>query len=366
MRTASLRLAAAAFVCGIAGTIVCGTAAVAPSFAQQKVNITVAAGQPPRAIPGLVLITEFFIPEINKRLAAANAGVEIAWKEAYAGSLIKPFQILDGIKDGIAEIGYVPTVFFPDKLPLENVTFYAPFATSDVALMGKLMNAVHKQLPEMGAQYDPFNQVRLAGHAYDSFELLTTFQVRKYDDLKGKKIATSGAALQWLRGTGSVPVNSNMMEYYNGTKNGVFEGFISAPSAFPGLKFPEAAPFVTRVGFGAQYAATLTMHKPAYMKLPEAARKIFLAVGEEWAAKADAALQNAGKVGIDSVPGFKGTVHEMPREERVRWAKAMPNVAKEWAQDAEKRGFPGTKVLNAFMTELRKAGVQPIRDWDKD
>jgi len=359
MRRVSLRLAAA-LACGLAA------GAATSAYAQQKVNLTVAAGQPPRAIPGLVLITEFFIPEVNKRLAAGNAGVEIVWKEAYAGSLIKPFQILDGIKDGIAEIGYVPTVFFPDKLPLENVTFFAPFATSDVALMGRLMNAVHKQLPEMGAQYDAFNQIRLAGHAYDSFELLTTFQVRKYEDIKGKKIATSGAALQWLRGTGSVPVNSNMMEYYNGTKNGVFEGFISAPSAFPGLKFPEAAPFVTRVGFGAQYAATLTMHKPAFMKLPEAARKVFLAVAEEWAAKADAALQNAGKVGIDSVPGFKGTVYEMPREERVRWARAMPNVAKEWAQDAEKRGFPGTKVLNAFMAELRKAGVSPIRDWDKD
>jgi TRAP-type C4-dicarboxylate transport system substrate-binding protein len=341
-------------------------AASGQAFAQTKINLTIAAGQPPRALPAIQIISDFFIPEVNKRIAALNAGIEIAWKEAYAGSLIKPYQILDGIKDGIAEIGYVPTVFFPDKLPLENVTFYAPFATSDVALMGRLMNAVHKVIPEMGGQYDAFNQVRLGGHAYDSFELLTTFPVRKFDDLKGKKIASAGGALAWLRGTGAVSVQSNMMEYYNGTKNGVFEGFISAPSAFPGLKFPEAAPYVTRVGFGAQYATALTINKDAYRKFPEAARKILHEVGEEWAARADTVLHEAGEAGIKSVPGFKGQVYEMPREERVRWANAMPNIAKEWARDAEKRGFPGTKVLNTFMDELRKAGVQPIRDWDKD
>ena len=337
-----------------------------PALAQQKISITVAAGQPPRAIPGLALISEFFIPEVNKRVAASAGGVEIAWKEAYSGSLIKPYGILDGIKDGIADIGYIPTVFFPDKLPLDSVTFYAPFITSDVALMGRLMSAVYKTVPEMGAQYDAFNQVRLGGHAYDSFELLTTFPVRKFDDLKGRKIASAGGALAWLRGIGAVTVQSNMMEYYTGAKNGVFDGFISAPSAFPGLKFPEAAPYTTRVGFGAQYATALTINKGVYAKLPEAVRKILHEVAEEWSVRADQSLQKAGDAGIASVPGFKGQVYELPREERVRWANAMPNIAKEWARDAEKRGHPGGKVLTAFMAEVRKAGIQPIRDWDKD
>ena len=337
-----------------------------PVFAQQKISITVAAGQPPRAIPGLALISEFFIPEVNKRISARAPGIEIVWKEAYAGSLIKPYGILDGIKDGIADIGYIPTVFFPDKLPLESVTFYAPFITSDVALMGRVMGALYKSIPEMSGQYDAFNQVRLGGHAYDSFELLTTFPVRKFDDLKGRKIASAGGALAWLRGTGAVTVQSNMMEYYTGTKNGVFEGFISAPSAFPGLKFPEAAPYTTRLGFGAQYATALTINKAAYEKLPEAVRKILHEVGDEWSVRADHALQKAGDVGIASVANFKGQVYELPREERVRWANAMPNIAKEWARDAEKRGHPGSKVLSAFMAEVRKAGIQPIRDWDKD
>ena len=100
--------------------------------------------------------------------------------------------------------------------------------------------------------------------AIDSYELFTTFPVQKFDDVKGKKIATAGAALQWLRGTGATPVQSNMTLYYNNAKTGVIDGFIMFPSSIPGMKYPEAAPFMTKVGFGAQYAAALIINKDVY------------------------------------------------------------------------------------------------------
>ena len=89
-----------------------------PAMAQQRVSVTVAAGQPPQALPSLALVNKYFIPEVDKRIKDAKIDVVIDWKEAYAGSLLKPYQMLDGIKDGLADIGFVPTIFFPDKLPL--------------------------------------------------------------------------------------------------------------------------------------------------------------------------------------------------------------------------------------------------------
>ncbi len=215
MTTATTRLAvalsAALFVSGAA--------------AQQKISLTAAAGQPPRALPSLAMVSEFFIPEVNKRIKEANLNVEIEWKEAYAGSLIKPIQMLDGIKDGIADIGYIPVLFYPDKLPLANMTFVVPFLTEDVMLLGRVMNRLHETFPEFNAQYEKFNQVRLAGGGVDSYELLTTFPVRKVEDVKGRKIGTAGAALAWLRGTGATPVSSNMMDGSSGSRVGDFEPF---------------------------------------------------------------------------------------------------------------------------------------------
>ena len=335
------------------------------AFAQQRITITVAAGQPPAALPSLALVGKFFIPEVDKRIKDAKIDFTIDWKEAYAGSLLKPYQMLDGIKDGLADIGFMPTIFFPDKLPLENITLVAPFLTTDIVLLSRVMNKLHDTLPAFTQQYDKFNLVRLGGTGADLFELLTTFPVKSVDDVKGRKIGTAGAALAWLRGTGATPVQSNMMEYYNSTKTGVFEGFIVFPSSFPAMKYPEAAPYMAKVGFGAQYSVVLTMNKDSLKKLPPAVQKILQEVGREWAAKSDEAYMTAGEKGYASLPSFKATLYEFPDAERKKWANAMPNIAKEWAAAMEKQGIPGNQALAALMDEARKAGIKPVRDWDR-
>ena len=350
-------------------TLTCAAAILAASCAsaQEKISLTVAAGQATRAMKPLALVGEFFIPEVNKRIKDAGLKVEITWKEAYAGSLLKPYQMLDGIKDGIADVGFTPTIFFPDKLPLENITFVVPFVTTDVSMVSKAMNKLHATFPEFAQQYEKFNQIRLGGDSYDSYELIANFPVNKVEDVKGRKIATAGAALAWMRGTGAVPVQSNMMEYYNSTKTGVVDGFIIFPSAHPGMKYPEVAPYTIRVGFGAQYAAAVVINRDSMKKLPAPVQKIFLEVGAAWGAEADKAMQNAGETGLKAVPGFKdGKVIEFPRAEQVKWAKMMPNIAKEWAQKLDGQGLPGTKALVAYMNEMRAMGAKPARDWDKE
>lgn len=351
----------------IIGAVVIASALIAtPAFAGETFNFTVAAGEPPAALPSLALVGKYFIPEVNRRIKAAKLGVKINWKEAYAGSLLKPYQMLDGIKNGIADIGFVPTIFFPDKLPLENVTFYAPFLTTNVRLLSHVMNRLHDTMPAFRAQYTKFNQIRLGGTGTDSFQLATTFPVKSVHDIKGHKIAAAGAALNWLRGTGAIPVQSNMMEYYNSTKNGVYDGFIIFPSTYPAMKYPEAAPYIAKVGFGAQYSVVLTMNLNSFKKLPPPVQKIFKEVGREWGRKSDEAYMHAGEAGYKSLKKFHAHLYVFSEKKRKQWAFEMPNIAKQWAASMDKQGKPGTKALDALMNEARKAGIKPIRNWDRE
>ena len=349
------------FVCAIGAGLMASTA-----HAQQEINLTVAAGQALRALPPLALLSEWWVPEVTRRVQAANLNIKINWKEAYAGSLLKPTTVLEGTRDGITDIGFEPTIFHPDKLPLEQVSFIVPFSTSDVVLVGKAIEKIHQTIPEYRAQYDKFNVVRLAGSSYDSYELFTTTPVKTYADLQGKKIATAGAALQWLRGTPATPVQSNMMLYYNSAKTGVIDGFIIFPSSVKGMKYPEAAPNLTIVGFGAQYAAALLVNKNAWNKLPPELQKILRESALEWGAKADAMMQDLGRGGVEATKGFaNGNVIVLPREEQMKWANAMPNIAKEWAERIDKQGLPGSKSLAGYMAEIRASGAKPVRDWDR-
>ena len=309
-----------------------------------------------------------FAPSAFKRIKAAGLDkkYKINWKEAYAGSLLKPTFVLQGVSDGVADIGFEPTIFHPDKLPLEQVSFVTPFTTSEVVQVNHVIDALHEKIPEFKQQYDKFGVIRLGGSSFDSYELFTTFEVKKFDDIKGKKISTAGAALQWLRDTGATPVQSNMTLYYNNAKTGVIDGFIIFPSAIPGMKYPEAAPYVTKVGFGAQYASALIINKGVYDKLPPEIQNILREAGKAYSDVSSQSQADAGTAGLNSVDKFPGgKLTTLPRAEQEKWANAMPNIAKEWADNIDKHGMPGTKILAAYMDEMRKAGAKPARDWDK-
>ncbi len=74
--------------------------------------------------------------------------------------------------------------------------------------------------------------------------------------------------------------------------------------------------------------------------------------------------KHAKFLGIMKKKGVKMT--DMSAMERQRWAKAMPNIAKEWADRLEARKIPGRAVLSAFMDEMRARKIDIARQWDRE
>ena len=69
-------------------------------------------------------------------------------------------------------------------------------------------------------------------------------------------------------------------------------------------------------------------------------------------------------IGIMKKGGVKFST--LPDEERKKWAAALPNIAKEWAERLDGRGQPGTKLMKTFMDELRARKINFARAWDKE
>lgn len=348
------------------GVLLSALVASSPAMAREY-KLTVAAGQPTRAIPSLATWSKWAVPEINKRLKAAGSKDTVSFREAYAGTLLKPRRVLLGVQDGIADIGFVPALFHPDKLPLEQIGFVTPFCTHDVAKTTKAYRTLFEKLPDMAKAYSKFNVERIGGNSIDSYQFFTSFPFKKVEDLKGKKMAATGALLDLYKGLGTTTVDSNMMEYYNSTKTGVYQGFIIFGSATIPMKYPEAAPYVTRANFGAMYTNTIVMNKDSMKRLPANIQKIIRDVANEWEVKGDTATAGKAKWSFDGAKkAFKDAkFYELPDAERKKWAMKMPNVAKQWAARMDKKGLPGTKVLKIYMDSLRAQGVKCMREWDK-
>ena len=107
------RLLATAALCALAGMTL-------PAHAQQTIRLTAAAGHPPVFL-WVKLIDEYFIPEVDKRLAAAGGKHKIEWTKAWGGTLIKIGSESKGIADGVADMGFVSTIFEAPKFPMQNV-----------------------------------------------------------------------------------------------------------------------------------------------------------------------------------------------------------------------------------------------------
>ena len=327
-------------------------------------KLTVVAGHPPIFL-WVTLCRDFFIPEVDKRLQEAGGKHKIVWNQAYGGTVAKIGGALEAIEEGIADMGFVGTIFEAPKMPLHNVTYMTPFGTDNIFYVVDIIAELQKKIPALAQEWSKHNQIYLGGAALDTYGSLTNFPVKTVDDVNGHKIAAPGPSANWLKGTGGVPVASNLNEYYNGIKTGVFEGTLTFMTAASAIKVHEVAPYICMVNFGSQFAGGLSINKDVFESFPPEVQKIFIDVGKLYNKKlAEAQAARADKAMAAMVAGGAKVV-QLSDEERARWANKLPNVPMAWAQSMEKKGLPGKAMLKGYLDGLRARGVKLARDWDQ-
>lgn len=334
----------------------------------ETLKLIAISGPPPVVLP-VKVTKEFFIPEVNRRLAASGKDFNIEWTEAWSQSLAKMPEVFEAVEEGIAHLGVMLWVHEGSKLPLENVSLQVPFGTTDEMGLLRVMRNLHEKVPEMDQAFHEYNQVHLASWTTDPFQLVTDFPVERWEDVRGRKLGASGTMGLFFSNTGAAMVSSDMGAAYNSIQSGLYNGY-TAPMAliFP-YKMHQRAPYVTKVNFGSVSGSGLTINRDIWKKLPPHAQKIFKDVAWEAGVKV-AQMSRARKTKFEAIVKNQGAiVKDFSPQERKRWAQQLPNLAQQWANRLEQRGQPGNKILKTYMNELRSlplAGTDIVRHWDKE
>jgi TRAP-type C4-dicarboxylate transport system substrate-binding protein len=326
-------------------------------------RMTAGSSHPP-IIPWVGTIKDLVVPESAKRAKAA--GHEIKWTEAYGGALYNFQNTLEGIENGLADIGWVGTLWETNAMPLQNVSFYAPFGSENATHIAEIGNEMTDTIPAVRDAWTKHNQIHLGSMAGDGYVLLTKQPIESVEQLKGLRIMTPGALALWLNNTGAVGIDGGLPTYYNNIQTGLADGCIPPGTGVLPFKLHEVAPYLTVVQLGASWGGALSINKRTFDKLPADLQAMFLQLGKEYT-KLTLERVEANRVGqfakLKEI-GVKFPV--MPREEQVKWAKTVPNIAGEWVKRNEAEGLPARQVLSAFMEGQRKRGDTPLRDWDKE
>jgi TRAP-type C4-dicarboxylate transport system substrate-binding protein len=336
-----------------------------PADAAKTINLTAIDGYPPKAswVKGFI---KFYIPEVNKRLAA-KGNYKIRWNQAFGGQIVKPKHVFEGIQKGLGDIGIVTTVFHHDKVPLQAIAYVTPFVTTDPGLVSKTVDKLAEKFPQLKKAWKSYNQVYLTNMAvFDTYQVFSKKPIKNLGDFKGLKINGAGTNLRYLHGLGAAGVGGSLVGYYQNLKTGVVDGCMLWMDAAVRFKLYEVAPYMLDARLGSANSKAVTVNADTWKRLPGEVKKV---LAETAIAYRDYMADYAIKKGAARYKAYKkkgGKITVMSNKARDAWAKGMPNIAKQWAAGLDKKGLPGSAFLKAYMDIMRKNGQRISRHWDRE
>ncbi len=342
--------------------LVAGALVTSSPVDAKTIKVRIGSGHPPTVVYAGLMKT-FFQTELKKAVESKTSH-KIKFIEGYSGSIVKVFDVFEGVQNGVIDIGGFCYCFEASKLKMHAFQIMLPFGTMDPVQSVAIATSVYKQFPSLSKRFQKFGQTLLAIIGDGGYNLGTQFPWKETSDLKGRKILGAGLNLNWLKraNIGIVPVTDGLPGWYQKLKTGVAEGGIMFPSAWgPVFKLHEVGKYYTEIGFGSITWHGLTVNNRFWASLPSELKPIFMEVADRYR------LQT----GTFNKAGYKKdmawlrkniTVTELPAAVRQDWAQKLAHWPQIHANSLEKEGMPAVKILNATLDAAEKVGYKwPVR-----
>lgn len=344
-----------------AGVSLAATLALGSTSAlADEITLRIGSGHPPGVVYAGLMI-DYFQPELKRRVEERTDHT-INFVEGYSGSIVKVTEVLEGVQDGIIDIGGFCYCFEPSNLPLHAFQVMMPFGTMDPVQSLKIAQDVYAEVPYLTDVFpQKFNQVLLSRIADGGYNLGTSFAWENLSDLKDQKIAGAGLNLNWLKYAGVSPVQSSLATAYTEMNTNVYEGWIMFPSAWVNLKLYEPGPYYTLIGFGSMTWHGLTINQDTYNELPDDVKEILHEVAADYEEQTGIVNQAEYARLVEELRELI-TVTEIDPAVRAAWAESLKDWPQQMATELEGQGLPAKQVLNLVLDKAEDRGYSwPVR-----
>ena len=274
-----------------------------------------------------------------------------------AEQLGKAKDVLSLTGTGVVDIGYVAPAFVTDKLPLSVVAeLPLPFKSSCEATP-----AFYQLVSGNGIlakeEFGP-NKVRVLWTVVLVPYQLMLGSKNKLEGLKsieGLKLRTTGAAKELaLRKLGAVPVQIPSPETYEAVTRGTVDGALWPYTSVTSYGMNTAFKSST-VGenFGS-FVVTYIINERKWASLAPNVQKAITAVSEETMKAACQVADAEDAAEVKKLRGEGWNIVQLSAADHQVLVDKMGAVSKEWAEGLDKRGRPGTAVLDAYRAALKQ------------
>jgi len=287
---------------------------------------------------------KWFIDEVTKRTNG-----QISFKEYWAASLVPAKEHLDAAKTGTIDLTRICFLYWPSNFPLNALPYMFPFASREPDVGQRVMRRMYKEFPQFEQEITANNLKFISFQVWDDYALLTRKPIRTMKDLKGLKIALLGGMLTAVaKSNGASPIVISLDERYLQLKTGVIDGSLIAVDSMVSTNCHEVAKYLTILELGAYVPNALAMNLDTWKRMSPEDQKMMLDLGLEIEKKyTKQMLENRNRY-IQIMRDAGVEVFELPREEKIKIAEQLPDLAAKWAEKMEKKGYPGWKMAQRY------------------
>lgn len=174
----------------------------------------------------------------------------------FAMTLLNFAEMSDGVRDGLADIGWVIPPYHPQAYPHSNFIgesslMMKPFTGEHAgkegwAFGGALTEYMFNDCPDCLAEFDAQNQVPTAFVAGTWSGLICTTPIKSLDDLDGARIRTGSANhARWAEAIGATPIQMSANEMREALDTGVADCAVLDLSNIPAYGVEESVSDIT-------------------------------------------------------------------------------------------------------------------------
>ena len=337
--------------------------AAAPSGSKEKITLRIGSGHS-ESNPWITALEDYFVKNVTGRVSA-ETNYEIDWVKSYGGSVISLGNELQGVQDGLVDIGCTILVFEASRLPLQDMVYSMPFSCSDPLIVAETVKQMYAEYPEFTSTYETdYNQKFIGIGVSDPYGFYSTKEVKSLDDVKGMKIGAAGINLSWIEGSGAVGVQTSLNDTYQNLQTNVCQATIQPTHSCVNLKVYEVAPYYLDANFNVVPFNAITVNMDTWNDLPEEVRTILTEVGEGYLDYEANYINEIHEQDLKELEAKGCTIVTLSREEQEKWAASLPDIVNGLVKSLDSAGYNGAEIVEKYYQILESHGVERIRDWN--
>ncbi|MDQ2780439.1 MAG: TRAP transporter substrate-binding protein DctP [Pseudomonadota bacterium] len=291
---------------------------------------------------------KFWMAEVRK---ATNNAVDMQYFPSE--QLGKAKDMLQLVTTGVADIAYVVPSYVSDKMPLMTVSELPGMAKSSCQGTQAFMRLVRGGVLDQ-KEMIPNGVVILFATVLEPYQVYANKAIDSLEGMKGLKLRTAGAAqAATIKAIGGVPVSMAAPETYDSLTRGTIDGVVFPSTSLLAYDLQSRLKSgTTGVSFGT-VVLTYTMSQKRFKGFPENVQKAMLAAGDTTARNVCEFLDRSGTDNRAKITAAGVKLFPLSDADAKKLAEASTAAQKEWAAQLDRRGKPGTEVLEAYAHALQ-------------